>query len=151
MCCVYITCSDKNKRSFDICKSKKRQKKTKRNKILFLRVEFCLYFCCHRHFDIDPYVILPVIEEISVARSLSSRGFWVKLRYSSLSSSSEIVTGLLLCFSCSLHSKFPFLQSIIGFVSRSQGSPRMILCFPSPVTSNRSFWVRPWISIFKST
>ena len=31
MCRVYITCSDKNKRSFDICKSKKRQKKTKRN------------------------------------------------------------------------------------------------------------------------
>ena len=92
--------------------------------------------------------------------------------WSSSSSSSEIVAAVLFCISwCCLskeylmscfanflaiskgligliflHSKVPFSQSMMGFVFLSQGSPKMILCFPNPVTKSCSFHFCPCIS-----
>ena len=119
--------------------------------------------------------ISSVIEETNNAKSLLSRGFWVKLRWSSSSSSLKIVAAVLFyiswcclskkylmaCFANFLaiskglislgflHSKVPFSLSMMGFVFLSQGSPKMILCFPNPVTKSCSFHFHPCILMFR--
>ena len=96
--------------------------------------------------------VSPVIEAISSDNSLSSSGFCVWLRYASLSSSSEMVTGLffgdclktIFLLGC-LQENSPVFQLISRLCSLSQGNLRMIHSFPRPVTSN---WVFVFLPFF---
>ena len=61
------------------------------------------------------------------------------------------VSGFRGSFRVSRHVISPVRQSISGLFSFSQGKPRMIFCFPRPVTSSFNVCFRPCIIVSSLT
>ena len=99
---------------------------------------------------------------IKIARSVLGSGFSVRFNRSSLSFSSitvvkacralafamsrgQIPVILLTLKGRGRHLNSPLFQLISGFSSFNHGNPRMIFCFPNPVTNILMFFVLPWM------
>ena len=105
---------------------------------------------------------------IKIARSVSGSGFSVRFSHSSLSFSSmmvvkvcrtmvfarsrgQIPVTLLTLKGHGRHLNSPFFQLMSGFSSFNHGNPRMIFCFPNPVTSILMFFILPWMVTLRFT
>ena len=105
---------------------------------------------------------------IRVARSVLGSGFSVQFNRSSSSFSSimvvkacralafaksrgQILVTLLTLKGHGHHLNSPLFQLMSGFSSFNHGNPRMIFCFPNPVTNILMFFVLPWMVMLRFT